>query len=200
MARITGRTWLDCKDPHRADTFLNLAVKVNRVKKSPSEVSLFLRSSTHSPPQSIETLYGLLTSRGEDAPSVTMFKEDVEKELLRIISFQAESVSCCTHVTFNTSDVKVCSCDIWQLKKCYSDRLPVWSVRRMKCELESGAGTMQGYKPCLVQSKKHFKAVSWARSRGLCVLLDRPWVKENTRRPWFTCSAAENCYSGYRKT
>ncbi|XP_075902690.1 testis-expressed protein 11 [Nelusetta ayraudi] len=67
MARNTGRTWLDCKDSNRADTFLNLAVK------------------------NLETLYSRLTSRGEDAPSITSSKEDVEKELLRILSCQAES-------------------------------------------------------------------------------------------------------------
>lgn len=33
MARNTGRTWLDCKDVKRADTFLNLAVRVNSAKQ-----------------------------------------------------------------------------------------------------------------------------------------------------------------------
>lgn len=86
--------------------------------------------------QSLETLYSRLISRGEDAPSITSSKEDVEKELLRILPCQAESVSCRAHVTINTSDVNVCSCDIWQLQKCYSDRLSVWSVRQLKSELE----------------------------------------------------------------
>lgn len=44
--------------------------------------------------QSLETLYNRLTSRGGDAPSITSSKEDVEKEQLRILSCQAESVSC----------------------------------------------------------------------------------------------------------
>lgn len=95
MARNTGRTWLDCKDLNRADSFLNLAVKVHNVNRRPSDSSLFLPPFvTVSSHQSLETLYNRLISRGEDAPSITSSKEDVEKELLRILSCQAESVSC----------------------------------------------------------------------------------------------------------
>ncbi|XP_077387770.1 testis-expressed protein 11 isoform X3 [Festucalex cinctus] len=65
MASRTGRTWLDCKNPLVADHFLKLAIK------------------------SLETLYGLLTSRGTlDSDSS---KLDVEKDMLRILSYQAES-------------------------------------------------------------------------------------------------------------
>lgn len=46
--------------------------------------------------QSLETLYSQLTSRGDGVASVSAPKEDVEKDLLRILSCQAESVSCCT--------------------------------------------------------------------------------------------------------
>ncbi|KAM8733021.1 testis-expressed protein 11 [Acanthopagrus schlegelii] len=67
MASKTGRTWLDCKNPQMADYFLRLAVK------------------------SLETLYSQLTSRGDGAADITASKGDVEKDLLRILSCQAES-------------------------------------------------------------------------------------------------------------
>ncbi|KAM6952207.1 testis-expressed protein 11 [Lycodopsis pacificus] len=67
MASKTGRTWLDCKNPQMADNFLRLAVK------------------------SLETLYGQLTSRGDGAADSASSKGDVEKDLLRILSCQAES-------------------------------------------------------------------------------------------------------------
>ncbi|XP_040904364.1 testis-expressed protein 11 [Toxotes jaculatrix] len=67
MASKTGRTWLDCKNPQMADRFLRLAVK------------------------SLETLYSQLTSRGDGAADITSSKGDVEKDLLRILSCQAES-------------------------------------------------------------------------------------------------------------
>ncbi|XP_077433772.1 testis-expressed protein 11 isoform X2 [Vanacampus margaritifer] len=65
MACRTGRTWLNCKNPLVADQFLKMAMK------------------------SLETLFGLLTSRGTlDSDSSKM---DVEKDMLRIVSYQAES-------------------------------------------------------------------------------------------------------------
>ncbi|XP_026214349.1 testis-expressed protein 11 [Anabas testudineus] len=67
MASKTGRTWLDCKNPQMADNFLSLAVK------------------------SLETLYSQLTSRTDGAGDNTSSKVDVEKDLLRILSCQAES-------------------------------------------------------------------------------------------------------------
>ncbi|XP_051277031.1 testis-expressed protein 11 isoform X1 [Dicentrarchus labrax] len=67
MASKTGRTWLDCKNPQMADNFLRLAVK------------------------SLETLYSQLTSRGDGTADTTSSKGDVEKDLLRILSYQAES-------------------------------------------------------------------------------------------------------------
>uniref|UniRef100_A0A3Q2PNC1 Protein ZIP4 homolog n=1 Tax=Fundulus heteroclitus TaxID=8078 RepID=A0A3Q2PNC1_FUNHE len=67
MAGKTGRTWLDCKNPQMADHFLGLAVK------------------------SLETLYKQLMSRGDAAADVSSSKADVEKDLLRILSCQAES-------------------------------------------------------------------------------------------------------------
>ncbi|XP_047441653.1 testis-expressed protein 11 isoform X2 [Mugil cephalus] len=67
MASKAGRTWLDCKNTQMADHFLKLAVK------------------------SLENLYSQLTSRGDAAPDITSAKADVEKDLLRILSYQAES-------------------------------------------------------------------------------------------------------------
>ncbi|XP_061786468.1 testis-expressed protein 11 isoform X4 [Nerophis lumbriciformis] len=67
MASRTGRTWLDCKNPQMADHFLRLCVK------------------------SVETLYNQLTSRGDGASDLSSCKMDVEKDLLRVISYQAES-------------------------------------------------------------------------------------------------------------
>ncbi|XP_060935384.1 testis-expressed protein 11 [Limanda limanda] len=67
MASKTGRTWLDCKNPQMADHFLRLAVK------------------------SLETLYSQLTARGDGAADITSSKGDVEKDLLGILSCQAES-------------------------------------------------------------------------------------------------------------
>nr|XP_040028792.1 testis-expressed protein 11 isoform X1 [Gasterosteus aculeatus aculeatus] len=67
MASKTGRTWLDCKNPQMADNFLRFAVK------------------------SLETLYGQLTSRGGAASDNASSKDDVEKDLLRVLSCQAES-------------------------------------------------------------------------------------------------------------
>ncbi|XP_066505252.1 testis-expressed protein 11 isoform X2 [Hoplias malabaricus] len=66
MASKTGRTWLDCKNPKFADDFLRLAV--NR----------------------LEILYCRLTSNG-DVADINTSKGDVEKDLLRILSYQVES-------------------------------------------------------------------------------------------------------------
>ncbi|XP_072293389.1 testis-expressed protein 11 [Eucyclogobius newberryi] len=70
MASKTGRTWLDCRNPQMADSFLRLAVK------------------------SLETLYSQLVSRVEDDGEIHSSKGDVEKDLLRILSYQAESSVC----------------------------------------------------------------------------------------------------------
>ncbi|KAK7922470.1 hypothetical protein WMY93_009372 [Mugilogobius chulae] len=67
MASKTGRTWLDCRNPQMADSFLRMAVK------------------------SLEILYGQLVSRVDKDGDMHSSKGDVEKELLRIYSYQAES-------------------------------------------------------------------------------------------------------------
>ncbi|KAJ3588406.1 hypothetical protein NHX12_011999 [Muraenolepis orangiensis] len=67
MASKTGRTWLDCKKPQLADPFLTLAVK------------------------SLEILYSQLTSRGDEGSDLNASKGEVERILLRVLSYQAES-------------------------------------------------------------------------------------------------------------
>nr|XP_055034761.1 testis-expressed protein 11 isoform X2 [Misgurnus anguillicaudatus] len=67
MASKTGRTWLDCKQPKFADDFLSLAVN------------------------SLETLYSKLTSHGDCAEDINTPKGEIEKDLLRVLSYQAES-------------------------------------------------------------------------------------------------------------
>ncbi|CAL8356416.1 unnamed protein product [Merluccius merluccius] len=67
MASKTGRTWLDCKKSQLADPFLTLAVK------------------------SLEILYSQLTSRGDGGSDIDASKGEVERDLLRVLSYQAES-------------------------------------------------------------------------------------------------------------
>ncbi|XP_036404932.1 testis-expressed protein 11 [Megalops cyprinoides] len=67
MATKTGRTWLDCKKPKLADDFFGLAVK------------------------SLEILYSRLTARGDGRTDINIPKGDVEKDLFRVLSYQAES-------------------------------------------------------------------------------------------------------------
>ncbi len=43
--------------------------------------------------QSLETLYSRLTSHGDCAEDINTPKGDIEKDLLRVLSYQAESVS-----------------------------------------------------------------------------------------------------------
>ncbi|XP_056327837.1 testis-expressed protein 11 [Danio aesculapii] len=66
MASKTGRTWLDCKNSKSADAFLSMAVN------------------------SLEILYSRLTSHG-DTEDMNTPKGDIEKDLLRVLSYQAES-------------------------------------------------------------------------------------------------------------
>ncbi|XP_015207083.2 testis-expressed protein 11 isoform X1 [Lepisosteus oculatus] len=67
MAIKTGRTWLDSRKPTLADTFFSLAVK------------------------SLEVLYSRLTARGDAKSDLNIPKTDVEKDLFRVLSYQAES-------------------------------------------------------------------------------------------------------------
>lgn len=86
---------MDCKNPQKADIFLHLAIKVNenrklQVAQQTPQIFHFTFSSYL---QSLETLYSKLTSRTDGSYDSTLSKEDVEKDLLRVLSFQAESVS-----------------------------------------------------------------------------------------------------------
>lgn len=108
MASKTGRTWLDCKKPQNADIFLRLAVKVKENKNlkvvQQTEKKYCFKNPSH--PQSLETLYSKLTSRTDRSSDTTLSKEDVEKDLLRLLSFQAESVS---RGTFDVQHLR-CEC------------------------------------------------------------------------------------------
>ncbi|XP_078068175.1 testis-expressed protein 11 [Mustelus asterias] len=74
MFTKTGRSWLDCRKPLLADRFLNLALT------------------------SLETLYTRLIDGCDGRSDVHAFKNDVEKDLFKIHSFQAESaVAQCDH-------------------------------------------------------------------------------------------------------
>ncbi|MBN3297511.1 TEX11 protein, partial [Amia calva] len=68
MAIKTGRTWLDSKKPDLADVFFSLSVK------------------------SLEVLYSRLIARGDGKADINIAKTDVEKDLFRVHSYQAESV------------------------------------------------------------------------------------------------------------
>lgn len=108
MASKTGRTWLDCKNPQNADIFLRLAVKVKEIKNlkvvQQTEKKYCFKNPSH--PQNLETLYSKLTSRTDRSSDTTLSKEDVEKDLLRLLSFQAESVS---RGTFDVQHLR-CEC------------------------------------------------------------------------------------------
>ncbi|KAK1804282.1 hypothetical protein P4O66_020016 [Electrophorus voltai] len=77
MASKTGRTWLDCKNPKLADDFLSLAVN------------------------SLETLYSRLTSHQDGVADINTPKGDVEKDLLRVLSYQAESTGYLSLICYN---------------------------------------------------------------------------------------------------
>ncbi|MGH0170306.1 UNVERIFIED_CONTAM: hypothetical protein FKN15_058582 [Acipenser sinensis] len=69
MAIKTGRSWLDTKKPASADVFFSLAVK------------------------NLELLYGRLKTRSDGQSDLNIPKGDVEKDLFRVHSYQAESVA-----------------------------------------------------------------------------------------------------------
>ncbi|XP_017329770.1 testis-expressed protein 11 isoform X1 [Ictalurus punctatus] len=67
MASKTGKTWLECKNPKLADDFLSQAVT------------------------SLETLYCRLISQRNEGADTNLPKADAEKDLLRVLSYKAES-------------------------------------------------------------------------------------------------------------
>ncbi|XP_042196670.1 testis-expressed protein 11 isoform X2 [Callorhinchus milii] len=67
MATKTGRSWLECRNPLLADGFLDLAVT------------------------SLEMLYSRLIGRNDAESDISVHKRDVEKDLLKLHSYQAES-------------------------------------------------------------------------------------------------------------
>ncbi|TNM99155.1 hypothetical protein fugu_013719 [Takifugu bimaculatus] len=116
MASKAGRTWLDCKNPPNADIFLNLAVK------------------------SLETLYSKLTSRADRSSDTTLSKEDVEKDLLRILSFQAESALSQGNNTEALAYIQRCKDMLLRLPKdtaylslmCYNFGVDTYNMRKFE--------------------------------------------------------------------
>ncbi|XP_029703570.1 testis-expressed protein 11 [Takifugu rubripes] len=116
MASKAGRTWLDCKNPPNADIFLNLAVK------------------------SLETLYSKLTSRADRSSDTTLSKEDVEKDLLRILSFQAESALSQGNNTEALAFIQRCKDMLLRLPKdtaylslmCYNFGVDTYNMRKFE--------------------------------------------------------------------
>ncbi|XP_048883852.1 testis-expressed protein 11 isoform X1 [Brienomyrus brachyistius] len=93
MATKTGRTWLDCKNPTMADEFLNLAVK------------------------SLELLYSKLMSRGERRMDINIPKGDIEKDLFRVLTYQAESALMQDNHQVGVSQVSRCKDMLERLPK-----------------------------------------------------------------------------------
>ncbi|XP_013888319.1 testis-expressed sequence 11 protein [Austrofundulus limnaeus] len=115
MASKTGRTWLECKNPQMADNFLRLAVK------------------------SLETLYSQLMTRGDAADSSSS-KADVEKDLLRILSCQAESALAQGKNQEAVAYIQRCKDMLQRLPKdtaylsliCYNFGLETYNLRKME--------------------------------------------------------------------
>uniref|UniRef100_A0A3Q4I5G0 Protein ZIP4 homolog n=1 Tax=Neolamprologus brichardi TaxID=32507 RepID=A0A3Q4I5G0_NEOBR len=112
MASKTGRTWLDCKNPQMADKYLSLA--------------------------SLEILYSQLMSRGNGTASISSSKEDVEKDLLRILSYQAESAITQGNNKEAVAYIQRCKDMLLRLPKdtaylslmCYNFGIDAYSVRK----------------------------------------------------------------------
>ncbi|XP_076005392.1 testis-expressed protein 11 [Genypterus blacodes] len=116
MAGKTGRSWLDCKNTQMADNFLRLAVK------------------------SLETLYGLLTSRGDGAADINFSKGEIEKDLLRILSCQAESAIIQGHNQEAVAYIQRCKDMLLQLPKettylslmCYNFGIDTYNLKQFE--------------------------------------------------------------------
>ncbi|CAI5652500.1 testis-expressed protein 11 isoform X1 [Oreochromis niloticus] len=114
MASKTGRTWLDCKNPQMADKYLSLAVK------------------------SLEILYSQLMSRGNGTADISSSKEDVEKDLLRILSYQAESAITQGNNKEAVAYIQLCKDMLLRLPKdtaylslmCYNFGIDAYDVRK----------------------------------------------------------------------
>ncbi|KAJ0049869.1 hypothetical protein NL108_005144, partial [Boleophthalmus pectinirostris] len=126
MASKTGRTWLDCRNPQMANTFLKLAVK------------------------SLEILHGQLISRAVGDDDVHSSKNDVEKELFRILSYQAESSICQGNNYDAVAYMKRCNEMLLRLPKetaylslmCYNFGIDMYSFKKYE---ESSFWLSQSY-------------------------------------------------------
>ncbi|XP_067374256.1 testis-expressed protein 11 [Channa argus] len=126
MASKTGRNWLDCKNPQMADNFLELAVK------------------------SLESLYSQLMSRADGTVDNTSSKGDVEKDLLRILSCQAESAISQGHNHEAVAYMQRCKDMLMRLPKdtaylslmCYNFAIDTYNLRKFE---ESTFWSSQSY-------------------------------------------------------
>ncbi|KAM6953170.1 testis-expressed protein 11 [Aplochiton taeniatus] len=126
MASKTGRTWLDCKKPKLADNFLNQAVK------------------------SLEMLYSKLISGRDGSTDINTSKGDVEKDLLRVVSYQAESALAQENHQEAVSFMQHCKDMLLRLPKetgylslmCYNFGVETYSVKKYE---ESAFWLSQSY-------------------------------------------------------
>lgn len=138
MASKAGRTWLDCKNPQNADLFLNLAVKVKEREKPTT-----LKPQGGKTPLKSVVLQILLIPRAWKLSTANWHLEPIDhliplcrrgmwRRIFFAFSHSRRNRWAEAHLMFNTFDVNVCSCDIWQLEQCRSDRLSPWCVRQQR--------------------------------------------------------------------
>ncbi|KAF4091426.1 hypothetical protein AMELA_G00036820 [Ameiurus melas] len=116
MASKTGKTWLECKNPKLADDFLSLA-----------ETSL-------------ETLYCRLISQRNEGADTNLPKADAEKDLLRVLSYKAESALAQENQQEAVSNVDRCKEMLLRLPKqtgylsliCYKFGVDTYNKRRLE--------------------------------------------------------------------
>ncbi|CAG09799.1 unnamed protein product, partial [Tetraodon nigroviridis] len=90
--------------------------------------------------QSLETLYSKLTSRTDGSYDSTLSKEDVEKDLLRVLSFQAESALCQGNNAEALTCIQRCKDMLLRLPKdtaylslmCYNFGVDTYNMRKFE--------------------------------------------------------------------
>lgn len=120
--------------------------------------------------QSLETLYSRLTSHGDCAEDINTPKGDIEKDLLRVLSYQAESVS---------SDCLACA--VTMKPKLYAY---IYSLREFRGSSSSFFKVTQIYLPFFPKFKLYC----------VCILY-RQFLKSNIRRQCHAYSDVKKCFS-----
>lgn len=100
MTMKTGKGWVDIGKAVLADCFLEIAIKVSfcLVPVSCKCAYLYVSQVSNSSLddcfvfQSIENLYTRLMKRSNGEADIHVHKADVEKDLFKVLSYQAESV------------------------------------------------------------------------------------------------------------